>query len=332
MVIIDSPRINLMTAAAPTRPPTTRRPSRPLTAAALGLPDERSSADRHDSLTAHVRATVDANLRVLLAEQATAGDADEPESVHQMRVAARRMRVALKLDSGGIGPAAQTLRDELSWLGTVLGTVRDLDVLCERLTRDGADLPEGDLPAFADVLAALLAGRAAAADVLTKSLNKPRYRSLLRALAAEATGTHDDAVRVAPADLLAKPVRALHLQLVASAQSPSDEAWHMLRIRVKRVRYACDVAAELAGPRRRARIQALSRQAKAVQEVLGEFQDTVVTEHHLRQLAAAQPNDLGADALLVAGMLIDRQVAKRATLRDRLPAATGELYSATVLD
>ncbi|HEX3592458.1 MAG TPA: CHAD domain-containing protein [Pseudonocardiaceae bacterium] len=321
-----------MTAAALTRPPARRRAPRLITAGTLRLADEPRAAERTDSLTAHIRATVDAGLRVLLTEQDTAGQADEPESVHQMRVAARRMRVALRMDRGGIGTAAETLRAELSWLAGVLGAVRDLDVLCERLARDGADLPENDLRAFAEVLSALLASREAAADVLAKSLAKPRYRALLQGLAAEARSAADDGERIKPASLLIKPVRALHLQLVASAQSPSDDAWHMLRIRVKRARYAADVAADLAGPKQRARILALSKQAKAVQEVLGDFQDTVITEHHLRQLAAAHPGDLSAPALLVAGRLIERQVVKRAALRERLPAATGELYRATTTD
>src|SRR5215469_5824329 len=126
--------------ATPSRPPVRRR-LRPMTADSLELPDEVRAAGRHDSLTAHIRATVDAGLRVLLTEQATAGRADEPESVHQMRVAARRMRVALRMDKGAIGPAAVHLRGELAWLGSLLGGVRDLDVLTERLAGDGSDLP-----------------------------------------------------------------------------------------------------------------------------------------------------------------------------------------------
>lgn len=321
-----------MTAAAttPTRPPTRRRPG-PLTAAALGLPDRPRTADRHDSLTAHIRTTVDTSLRVLLAEQATAGQADEPESVHQMRVAARRARVALRMDRGGIGPAAASLRAELAWLGTLLGDVRDLDVLCERLTRDGADLPETDLPAFGEVLTALLASRSAAAEVLVKALEQQRYRKLLEAMAVEALSQADDAERTDPDKLLVKPVKALHIQLVASAQSPSDEAWHELRIKTKRVRYTAELATRLAGPKRAAALSTLAGQAKALQELLGTFQDTVVTEHHLRQLVTAHPADLSPSALVVIGRLVERQVAKRNELRDRLPAACGDLYQATNL-
>lgn len=317
-----------MTASTTTRAPARKRP-RPVTAAALNLPAERRVADRHDSLTAHIRATVDTSLRVLLAEQATAGQADEPESVHQMRVAARRARVALRMDRGTIGTAATSLRDELGWLGRLLGDVRDLDVLCERLTRDGADLPEADLPAFGEVLTTLLASRAAAADVLVKALERQRYRSLLQALATEATGQADDGQPTDPDKLLVKPVKALHLQLAASAQSPSDEAWHELRIKTKRVRYAAELASRLAAHKRAAALTSLATQAKALQELLGTFQDTVVTEQHLRQLLVAHPGDLSPSSLLVIGRLVERQVAKRNELRDRLPAACGDLYTAT---
>jgi CHAD domain-containing protein len=295
----------------------------------LGLPAEVRTAGRQDSLTAHIRTTVDVNLRVLLTGQATAGQADEPESVHQMRVASRRMRVALRMDKGAIGPAATTLRDGLAWLGTLLGSVRDLDVLCERLAGEGAGLPETDLPAFAQVLSVLLASRTRAADALTTALGKQRYRALLHSLAMEAVGQAEDTGPADPAGLLTKPVRALHLQLAASAQSPSDESWHMLRIRVKRVRYAAEMAVKVAGRKRATAIVELASQAKELQELLGTFQDTVVTEHHLRQLVTAHPADLSPQSLLVVGRLVERQVAKRDELRGVLPAACGDLYTAT---
>jgi CHAD domain-containing protein len=318
-----------MTAAAtPSRPPAHRRP-RHLTADALGLPGRARTAGRRDGLTAHIRATVDANLRVLLAEQATAGRADEPESVHQMRVSARRMRVALRMDRGVIGSTAATLRAELAWLATLLGGVRDLDVLCEHLADDGADLPETDLPAFGEVLTVLLGSRSRAAGNLTNALGKQRYRTLLRNLAATALADSDDAEPPNATALLAKPVRALHLQLAASAQSPSDGGWHILRIRVKRVRYAADMAGRLAGRKRAVAIAELAKRAKSLQELLGTFHDTVVTEHHLRQLVTAHPADLSPQALLVVGRLVERQVARRSELRDALPAACGDLYRAT---
>ncbi|HYS36096.1 MAG TPA: CHAD domain-containing protein, partial [Pseudonocardiaceae bacterium] len=125
-------------------------------------------------------------------------------------------------------------------------------------------------------------------------------------------------------ELLAKPLRRLHRQLAVVAAAPTDEQWHDLRIRVKRVRYAAELAGRLAGRRRRAELDTLVGQTKAVQEALGAFNDTVVAEHHLRQL-----DDLSPAGWLALGRLVERQAARRDALRDRLPAACGQLYSLT---
>lgn len=307
--------------------PVRRRP-RPLTPDSLGLPIHVRGADRHDSLTTHVRATVDTGLRVLLAEQATAGRADDPESVHQMRVAARRMRVALRMDKGAI-PSANHLRAELAWLGSLLGHVRDLDVLTDRLAADGDELPESDLPAFGEVLSLLLADRTVAADTLTAALGKQRYRTLSQDLATVALDVTDDTDVTDPASLVAKPVRAVHAQLATSAREQTDEGWHELRIKVKRVRYASELASNLAGRKRRDGLVELAKQAKALQELLGTFQDTVVTEQHLRALVVDHAGQLSPNALVVVGRLVERQVAKRDELRERLPEACNDLYRAT---
>ena len=307
-------------------PPTASRRPRPLTAGRLHLPAEPRTAGRRDGLTAHLRATVDTQLRVLLVEQVTAGQVDEPESVHQMRVAARRLRVVLRMDQGGFGPQAGWLRDELAWLGSLLGDVRDLDVLCDRLAENATTLPEVDLVAFGDVLAALLAHRSAAADTLVAELARPRFRSLLRKLAVEALAPVDPADDYLPSadDLLAQPLRRLHRQLAVVATASSDEQWHDLRIRVKRVRYAAELAGRLAARKQRAGLADLVGQAKTVQEVLGAFNDTVVAEHHLRQL-----KDLSPAGWLALGRLVERQAARRDALRDQLPAASSGLYSLT---
>ena len=57
----------------------------------------------------------------------------DPESLHDMRVAVRRSRALLRAGDALLAGDLQELKDELQWLGTVLGAVRDLDVLLERL-------------------------------------------------------------------------------------------------------------------------------------------------------------------------------------------------------
>ena len=70
---------------------------------------------------------------------------EEPDAVHQMRSATRRVRSALgayrKLYGQG---AVGRLRDELRWLGRILGTPRDAEVMQDRLRANIGKLPPGE--------------------------------------------------------------------------------------------------------------------------------------------------------------------------------------------
>ncbi|HKA60780.1 MAG TPA: CHAD domain-containing protein, partial [Methylomirabilota bacterium] len=61
--------------------------------------------------------------------RADAHRARDPEAVHRMRVAVRRLRAILRA-SGSLSDddLVEGLRRELKWLGIALGRVRDLDV------------------------------------------------------------------------------------------------------------------------------------------------------------------------------------------------------------
>ena len=91
-------------------------------------------------------ATVDAVIRhaisdpvaKLVANDPVVRIGEDPEGVHQARVATRRLRSHLRTFRDLLDPEwAQSLRDELGWLGDELGAVRDADVLLERLARSG---------------------------------------------------------------------------------------------------------------------------------------------------------------------------------------------------
>ena len=68
---------------------------------------------------------------------------EDPEDVHQLRVGARRLRSDLSTFKSLLQEdLVRTWRDELGWLGTSVGTVRDMDVLGERLRSQLQTLPE----------------------------------------------------------------------------------------------------------------------------------------------------------------------------------------------
>jgi hypothetical protein len=94
---------------------------------------------------------------------------------------------------------------------------------------------------------------------------------------------------------------------------PDDAALHGLRISLKRARYA----AELSSPDTKSARRFLDR-AKALQTLLGEHQDSVQAEERLRSAAVM---DARTAAAFVAGRIAERQLARRAQLREQLPAA-----------
>ncbi len=66
--------------------------------------------------------------------------ADEPDSVHAMRVATRRLRSALKTYGSLLTTPTKPVRDELRWLAAELGEARDAEVLRDRLVQSVASL------------------------------------------------------------------------------------------------------------------------------------------------------------------------------------------------
>ena len=81
----------------------------------------------------------------MLGEQQRAWDGVDPEGVHKMRVATRRIRAAFRAFKGVL-PAAtiKEFNSQFKWVGDVLGAVRDLDVYQENLRHYTAEIPEED--------------------------------------------------------------------------------------------------------------------------------------------------------------------------------------------
>jgi CHAD domain-containing protein len=256
-------------------------------------------------------------LRVRLAalrehEDGTRSGGD-PEDLHQMRVAVRRMRAVLAAAGDAVDRRwADQLRAELRWLGQVLGPVRDLDVLIERLRGESADFSADERDAVEALLCGLVRKRRTARQRLLRTLRSARYAALVTALEeAVAAGPPAAADQVVPLDLVRRPYRKAVRQVRKVDQDGSDEALHALRIRGKRLRYA----AELIEPEQGRPVRKLVKAVTALQDVLGEHQDAVVASARLRELAAgAEP-----EQALVAGRLVEREAGRRSAARADWP-------------
>jgi CHAD domain-containing protein len=239
---------------------------------------------------------------------------EDPEAVHQARVATRRIRSTLRTFSKLLDEEwTDRLRADLKWLANLLGEVRDTDVLLERFSAHLAELPATDAKAGRRLLARLAGQRDDARRRLLGAMATEKYVVLLDDLVAAAAapvllpGADGAAAEVMPA-LVAKPWRKLRKEVRKAGDDPPDAGLHQIRIRAKRARYAAEAVEPVIGKPAENFADAVAD----LQSVLGDHQDAVVGEAWLRETAATG----GRDVALVAGMLIAAERASAASTRD----------------
>ncbi|HSD01295.1 MAG TPA: CYTH and CHAD domain-containing protein [Gaiellales bacterium] len=274
--------------------------------AADGSPAERLAA----MLAAHVRAMLGADPAVRL-------DLGS-ESLHDLRVATRRMRALLRAARPGLDePWAEGLRTELGWLAGETNDGRDLDVLVEEFEPRVERLGDPDTESGRRLMEGLTAGRSAARERVLAALASPRYFALVDRLVAEAAHPKLAGSELDLGALVSSEYRRMRKTAWRAGREPDNAAMHKLRIAGKRVRYAAELAA-LPGDRKG---QAFIRAAKDLQDVLGAHQDAVVAEERIRALAVGA----GSGVALVAGRLVEQEVRRRADARSELPDALRSL-------
>jgi len=254
--------------------------------------------------------------------------ADEPDAVHQMRVATRRLRSALAtfrplLDRDVTDP----LRDELKWLGEVLGAARDAEVIRDHLKERVAAEP-GDLvlgPVQERIVTTMSGRHRRTHDALVAELDGARVAALFDAL--DGLGSRPPLTPLADRrpDQALLPVvartwrrmRRVHREIERVERDPAaspqqhDLLLHELRKAAKRARYAGESVTPTYG--RQARSWA--KRMAALQEILGAHQDSVVIREQLRAVAVAAYLD-GENAFTFGRLHALEQARAEATRRD----------------
>ncbi|WP_321926331.1 CHAD domain-containing protein [Burkholderia sp. BCC1998] len=217
-------------------------------------------------------------------------DRDDPEFVHQMRVALRRLRTLMRFFPRFADEQwKNTFGADLRWVASLLGTVRDWDVFSTE-SLPALIAADGGSADWDGTLDAARVQATAARVELRQALHSARYARLtlgwlewLSALALPPAAGDDDTPSLRRH--ATKRVRRLfgHLYASPSLTSLDTAARHQVRIDAKRLRYALEFFASLAS--RRTRNETVKTLAR-VQSVLGEANDTIVALHHLEQLAA----------------------------------------------
>jgi len=207
----------------------------------------------------------------------------DPEELHDMRVATRRQRAALRfMEPYCRKKTVRPVRDGLRNLGGSLGAVRDLDVLLAAARGHQESLGADEARAFEELLKAWTRQREAARQRMVEYLRgqahagfKEQYTSFLDTPGA---GARSDA---SPRPTLVRHVLPYELwahygTLCAFERVlpwASAETLHALRIEGKRLRYLLEFFREVLDASVEKPIKALV----ALQDHLGELQDGVVT-------------------------------------------------------
>jgi CHAD domain-containing protein len=247
--------------------------------------------------------------------------AEADDAVHQMRVTTRKIRSLLQASPETFGLSDETsLIDELRELGNILGEARDAEVLAERYRSSlDAVLPELVRGPIRERLVEGAEERYR--DGLQRSLGAMRSRRYFRLLdalevivaqAPPATQKADPAAVVAAG----KKVRKAAKSARHAADEDRDEAIHRIRKRAKRLRYT----AAAVGAKK------VAKRAKAVQSLLGDHQDSVVSRQHLTQQADAAHAANEED--FTYGLLYQLESDLADESREQLESALRKLFKA----
>ncbi len=256
---------------------------------------------------------------------------EDPEELHDMRVATRRTRAALSLFEEALPVRARHVRNELGWLAGVLGAVRDLDVQLERVEGWIEGFPDEDRTALADLATLLGRQREDARRALLACLDSARYERIVAGFATmlrQGPSRRSPAARAPAAAVVPGLVAARHRSACKAARrarrSTDADDFHETRIRVKRLRYALEFVSEIYD-KRTARY---ARHVVRVQDALGLMQDARVAAAKLLELATAEGSILSPMTVFVMGGITERYRHESEKLTGKVPALLGELRGA----
>jgi triphosphatase len=262
----------------------------------------------------------------------------DSEALHQSRVALRRLRAAISLFADVVrDPQTESIKNELKWITSEFGPVREMDVLLARADTTSkethalvADAEVDGLPALEDELAQR---RQRAFRRARSAVGSARFRMLLIDLAAwievgewlnttdpmHRLGRETSIERFATGELDRRWKKILKRGRKLRDLDPRRR--HKLRIAVKKIRYAAEFFADVfPGAKSNRRQKAFLKRLKPVQDCLGELNDITVHQHITSELAVeptrgTRRNGKGKTAF-AAGLLSGHEQARLTDVLD----------------
>jgi CHAD domain-containing protein len=234
---------------------------------------------------------------------------EDPEELHDMRVATRRLRAALKLYKEVLPRRAERYERDLRFFAGALGEVRDLDVHLERLAAEASRNGE----ALEEVSAALVQRRAETRRRMLEVLDSDRYERFVASFSGTLRRGRSPApagsiLEVAP-DLVRRRYKKVRKDVEALSGDSPPEDFHDLRKKGKRLRYALEPLSGIYGKPAGTMVELL----KAVQDDLGDHQDLIVAAELMRELGVS--GDMPPRVAFSLGAMAERYAREAAGIR-----------------
>jgi CHAD domain-containing protein len=275
------------------RPKVARRSKSQAKPKALKPPD-KPGLEASDSMAEAARKTLYFHFQRMLYHEPGTRTGEDIEELHDMRVATRRMRAALRvfgnyLNTKQMAPFAKGLKRT----GRTLGAMRDLDVFWEKTQRYLDTLPVGRQGDLDPLRAVWQAEREKARESMLAYLDsecyvqfKEQFGEFLQTPGAGALPEISEKGEPLPHRLRHVLPVIVHQRMAAvrsydewvTGEGVPLERLHQLRIAAKGLRYTLEFFEEVLG----AEAKALIKEIKGLQDHLGDLQDAVVASTLLR--------------------------------------------------
>jgi CHAD domain-containing protein len=247
------------------------------------------------------------------------------EDVHRMRIAMRRLRVALRLFRRMMPHEAREFRKDLRTFARSLGDTRDLDVHADVFRTYAQTVPAESLGDLGGYELHLRRERSEARARMVEQFGDDRYDELLESFGAlledapsagAARRWHSFKVSDGVDKYLKKSVK----RVLKLGRKVGDEAHakdlHRLRIRAKRLRYELEFFAFAYKSLDKAALE-----AKALQDLLGEHQDACTASERLERYARSLRKHAGAPMPTALDRLAEAERQRSREVRRAFPAA-----------
>jgi CHAD domain-containing protein len=291
--------------------------------------------DAREPMCNALRRILQLHAEQLWSRQYGAAWEQDEEFVHEMRVACRRIRTALELSRDVLGAQADYWAQEFNWLGDLLGSVRDLDVLMDFLDEYIDEAPKTHRKALEEMTDTFLRRRKSASRRLIKGMESPRYEKLRQGFGRSITqpvGSLEglQAVGDRAEEPFGQEAHALSaLQLAALTHCSQDleslesEPLHQVRLACKKLRYTLEFFQDVL-PEDAAEI---AEKTSCLQDLLGEVHDADVWSRTIEKYARKSDDDATGRMCKALLRTLDRrrgetlQEAQRAWGRFTRPSA-----------